>query len=75
MRASCVSQGDKSIRAIDLEFATVYYAAHDLAYALGGCAIKGAKAKRAFLRAYIAELSGSAPADEEVRFQQRPSNP
>ena len=47
-----------SIRAIDLEFATVYYAAHDLAYAMGGCCIKGAAARRTFVRAYIEELKG-----------------
>ena len=56
-----------SIRAIDLEFATVYYAAHDLAYAMGGCCIKGAAARRTFVRAYIEELEGKAALDEEVR--------
>lgn len=60
-------QEDKSIRAIDLEFTTVYYAAHDLAYAFGGCVIKGAKAKRAFLSAYLQGISSSTPTDEEVR--------
>ena len=35
--ASSAWQADKSIiRAIDLEFATVYYAAHDLAYGMDG---------------------------------------
>ena len=59
---------DQSIlRAIDLEFATVYYAAHDLAYAMGGCCIKGAAARRTFVRAYIEQLEGKAATDEEVR--------
>lgn len=68
-------QDDNSIRAIDLEFANVYYAAHDLAYALAGCCIKGAKAKRAFLRAYIEQVSGSAATDQEVRCHARPTQP
>ena len=55
-----------NIRAIDLEFTTVYYAAHNLAYAMGGCCIRGAEAKRTFLRAYIEELSGKAATAEEV---------
>ena len=60
-------QADKSIiRAIDLEFATVYYAAHDLAYGMAGTCIKGAAAKRTFVRAYIEELSGAPATDEEV---------
>ena len=65
--ASSALQADKSIiRAIDLEFATVYYAAHDLAYAMAGTCIKGAAAKRTFVRAYIEELSGAPATDEEV---------
>ena len=44
----------------------MYYAAHDLAYAMGGCCIKGATAKRTFVRAYIEELTGAAATDEEV---------
>lgn len=45
----------------------MYYAAHDLAYAIGGCCIKGAAARRTFVRAYIEELEGKAATDEEVR--------
>ncbi len=60
-------QADTSIiRAIDLEFATVYYAAHDLAYGMFGTSIKGAAAKRSFVRAYIEELTGAPAKDDEV---------
>ena len=60
-------QADTSIiHAIDLEFATVYYAAHDLAYGMAGTSIKGAAAKRSFVRAYIEELSGAPAKDDEV---------
>ena len=67
MLPSPCQEDPSSIRAIDLEFATVYYAAHDLAYAMGGCCIKGAAARRTFVRAYIEELEGKAATDEEVR--------
>ena len=33
---------------------------------MGGCCIKGATAKRTFVRAYIEELTGAAATDEEV---------
>ena len=67
MLPSPCQEDPSTIRAIDLEFATVYYAAHDLAYAMGGCCIKGAAARRTFVRAYIEELEGKAATDEEVR--------
>jgi hypothetical protein len=60
------AQDESVIRAIDLEFTCVFYAAHDLAYAMSGCCIKEAEAKRLFVRSYIEELSGAAATDEEV---------
>ena len=54
------------LKAIDLEFAGVFYAAHDLSYAPVLCNINSAAKKRAFFAAYIAETNGAPATAEEV---------